>query len=135
MNLHVTIKDENGTELDFIEILQDGSDGQGSEKVRELVRQNFRTVSDPNYDEFECSLCERIFDIDDSIKVDDELRCEECATAKCKVCGHAANDKPTGSFDIQFFDQIGRETFGPVVDGRCLMCRECERSVDEEDSK
>ena len=42
MDLHITIKDENLSVTDEFVVYQDGSDSEGTERIRELISQHFR---------------------------------------------------------------------------------------------
>lgn len=79
MHLKISVKDENDVELDTIEVLQDGSDSEGSERIRNMIKYEFKHVADPTYDEFECMGCGKVDDIDGSvIDSDGDMICEEC---------------------------------------------------------
>lgn len=80
MDLRISITDDQGDQLGYIEVYQDGSDSEGAEKIRELIRDNFKTVADANNDEFECERCGRIADNDDSVRLPtEELVCFDCS--------------------------------------------------------
>ena len=78
MDLRITIKDEDDLVLDHIVIYQDGSDSEGTARIREMLKKEFAVEADPDADEFECMQCHKTFDNDDSIRVDGELYCVQC---------------------------------------------------------
>lgn len=48
---------------------------------------------------------------------------EDCETPACRFCGHDADDRPAGSFDIMEFRQHGWTTYGHVKGhGLCVPC-------------
>jgi hypothetical protein len=46
---------------------------------------------------------------------------------RCKMCGHEADDKPKGSYDILLFKKNGWDTHGFIVDGVCRACKKIYR--------
>jgi len=80
MSLKIEIFDEQGIVLDWIEISYDGDSTYASGNIRDWIRKNYKSVPDPNYDEFECVECGMVRDIEDSVRNEDkELVCDECA--------------------------------------------------------
>lgn len=52
------------------------------ERYSETVIRTKR-VADPNSDEFECTCCLKVFDIENSIQRNNELFCENCCDYDC----------------------------------------------------